>query len=90
MKFAQSLKNAVDLPDEPSPGEPLIEISGQESVLIEHHRGVVNYTNDCIGVRVKYGTIQINGRNLALTKMTKEQLIISGEIDSVELLKGGC
>lgn len=90
MKFVQSLKSAVDLPDEPTPGQPIIEISGQERVLIEHHRGVVNYTYECIGVRVKYGSILICGKDLTLTKMTKHQLIISGLIDSVQLLKGGC
>ncbi len=90
MKFVESLKSAVDLPDEPTPGQPIIEISAYERVLIEHHLGVVNYTCECIGVRVKYGCILIRGKNLTLTKMTKHQLIISGKIDSVELLKGGC
>ena len=90
MKFVQNLKDAVDLPDEPIPGQPLIEISGQCRVLIEHHCGVVNYTHEMIGVRVKYGSILIGGKNLTLTKMTRQQLIISGIIESVELLKGGC
>lgn len=90
MKFVQSLKNAVDLPDEPTPGQPLIEIIGQERVLIEHHGGVVNYTHEMIGVRVKYGSILISGNDLTLTKMTRQQLIISGTIESVALMKGGC
>ena len=90
MKFVQQLVESVDLQDEAIPGQPLIEISGQSRVLIEHHKGVIRYTNEAIGVRVKYGSVLICGKDLTLMKMTKQQLIISGIIESVELLKGGC
>lgn len=88
MKFVQQLKNAADLPDEPTPGQPLIEISGRSRVLIEHHGGVVGYTRELIGIRVKYGKVLISGQDLTLTRMSKEQLIVSGTIEFVRLIKG--
>ncbi len=79
----------ADLSDEPIPGTPLIEIAGHRRVLIEHHCGVTQYSCEKIGVKVKYGQVIISGCNLELTRMTKEQLIVSGCIESVNLMRRG-
>lgn len=75
----------LDLPGESMPGQVLVEIAGENRVLIEHHRGVREYNNDKICVNVKFGIVQVFGENLRLCSMTKAQLIISGKIDSVAL-----
>lgn len=88
MRFVQQLTNAADLPDEPIPGQPLIEISGCNRVLIEYHAGVIDYSREQICVRVKYGQVCISGQCLELMRMSKEQVIISGKIECVRLVKG--
>ncbi len=84
----QRISGAADLQDEPAPGQPLIEIVGQCRVLIEQHEGVCQYNTQQIAVRVKFGTVCVCGAYLELTQMTKHQLIISGRIDSIQLLGG--
>lgn len=81
---------AADLPDEPLPGLPLVEIAGHRRVLVENHRGIVEYGPQSICVKVKFGQICIRGTALELTKMTKGQLVISGCIESVHLVRGCC
>ena len=76
---------AADLPDEPVPGLPLVELAGDGRVLIEHHRGVTEYGRSQISVRVKFGFVTVLGRDLELAKMTREQLIITGCIDAIRL-----
>ena len=71
------------------PGIPLVEISGDCRVLIEHHQGVVAYGCQEICVRVRYGVVSVCGCGLNLARMTKEQLVICGRIDSVRLIKRG-
>ncbi|MBE6934659.1 MAG: hypothetical protein E7462_06410 [Ruminococcaceae bacterium] len=88
-KLFHRLTLAADLPDEPIPGCPLVEIIGQERVLIENHLGVKEYGDDFVRVGVKFGFVCVVGRHLELARMTKEQLIISGYIESVQLNKGG-
>ena len=78
----------ADLPDEPIPGLPLIEIVDNRRVLIENHRGVKEYGETMIRIKVKYGSVCVYGQNLELTKMLKGQLIISGTIESVQLCRG--
>lgn len=82
------LTRMADLPDEVIPGRPLVEIVDHCRVLIENHKGVTEYGQSMIRVKVKFGSICVSGSNLELARMTKGQLIISGTISSIELCRG--
>ena len=84
----QKLYSSADLPDEPIPGLPLLELAGDQRVLIERHNGVTEYGRERIVVKVKYGSICILGNCLELSRMTKGQLIICGRIDGIQLCRG--
>ncbi len=88
--FMEQITNAADLQDEPIPGLPLIEIAGERRVLIENHRGVIEYGSQTIRVKVKYGQVCICGSGLELARMTRGQLVISGRVDAVQLIRGRC
>ncbi len=81
----RDLWDRLDLPGESLPGQVLVEISGENRVLIEHHCGVREYSRERIGVKVKYGMLQVCGSCLELRCMTREQLVISGKIDCIVL-----
>ena len=85
----EKISGQVDLPDEVFPGQPLIEIVSDKRVLIEHHRGVCEYGRDKICIKASFGMIQICGSGLHLRCMTKQQLVVSGCIRSVTLLRRG-
>jgi sporulation protein YqfC len=84
----EKFTNATDLPDAPIPGLPLIELTGDARVLMENHCGVTEYGKERICVKVKFGQVCISGQELNLAKMTKNQLVICGRIQSVELFRG--
>ncbi len=83
----ERLAEDLDLPGETPPGQPLIELTGTGRLLMEYHRGVSQYSCEEICVKVSYGCVQIRGCGLELSRMTARQLIISGRIDSVTLLR---
>ncbi len=89
MKGRDFLWERLDLPGEAIPGQPLVEIAGDSRVLIEHHGGVREYSRERIGVKVKYGFVQVCGSCLELRCMTREQLVICGKIDGITLLRRG-
>ncbi len=86
--FLDKMAYAMDLPGEAIPGQPLVELVGQRRVLIENHRGVVQYGDTEICVRVSYGCIRVCGHELRLMRMNRQQLIISGSVDSIILCRG--
>lgn len=75
----------TDLHGETLPGVPVVEIAGGSRVLIEKHGGVVEYACERIRIRVSYGMICVFGSQLELLRMTKQQVIISGQIDGIRL-----
>ena len=80
------MTESLELDTEAIPGEPLIELFGNKRVLIENHGGILAYCSDSIHVKVKNGQICICGYALTVALMSKERLIISGRIDSVQIL----
>ena len=81
----QRLTDKVDLAGDPLPGQTVVEIAGDNRILIENYCAVREYSPQKIDIRVKYGTVIVYGCGLELRRMTKEQLIISGRIDTVSL-----
>lgn len=79
---------ATELPTELGPGQTLVEIAGQGRVLIENHCGVTMYGTSEIRVKVSYGYICVCGSCLELVCMTKDQLVVTGRIDGVTLMRG--
>lgn len=69
----------------PIPGLPLIEICGQNRMLIENHQGIAGYGCCEIQINVRFGRIIVCGENLKLTNMSKEKLVITGRICAVNL-----
>ena len=68
---------------------PLVEICGDKRVLIEHHRGILQYGQEKICVQVAFGQIAICGTHLKMVKMTNSQLVIFGCIEDIKLIRRG-
>jgi len=69
----------------PLPGVSLIEICGQNRILIENHRGIIAYEVRQIQIKVSFGCIVVCGQNLKLRNMSKEKLVITGKICCINL-----
>lgn len=83
--FFERLAEDTDLGMEPLPGQSIVEVAGDRRVLIENHFGVKAYGRERIVVKVRYGGVCVCGRDLELLRMTRDQLVIRGRIDSVML-----
>ena len=81
--WIQHLADRTELETEYLPGQPVVEIAGDRRVLIERHRGVIEYGPERIRVRVSYGSLCVIGWGLELVRMSHQQLVIAGRIDSV-------
>ena len=60
-----------------------LEICNRRRVLVENHQGVSGYTSEEVQVNTATGAICVSGRKLNLMKMTRFQLVITGEILAV-------
>ena len=61
----------------------LVELYGNERVLIEEHRGILSYGDEEIRVGTSFGVAVIQGMELRLCCMSRSQLVIRGRIACV-------
>lgn len=85
--WIQTFTETMDLPGEPMPGIPIVELAGDSRVLIENHGPIVEYRPERIRVNLNYGQLCICGQKLHLSRMSQAQLVISGVIDSLTVIR---
>ena len=79
----------TELPGEVLPGQSVLELIGENRVLIEGHRGVIHYSREQIGVKMRFGALMVCGCGLELHHMTRDQLVIRGRIDGISVQRRG-
>ena len=87
--FWRSLSAVLDLPAESFPGTPLVELLGEQRLIVEGHCGIEKYGNNNINVKMKYGGISVRGEKLQIIVMSKNQLVITGMIENITVLRSG-
>lgn len=75
-----------ELPAEAVAGVPKITITGKARVLIENHKGLLEYGEERIEVSGGRVRIRISGTGLELRTMDKNDLVITGQILSTEFI----
>lgn len=79
------LADRMDLSEETLPEQPIVEILGENRVLVENHRGIKGYSRQCVIIHVRFGEIYILGDCLQVVRMSKDRVIIRGVIHQVSL-----
>ncbi|MBR4971932.1 MAG: YabP/YqfC family sporulation protein [Oscillospiraceae bacterium] len=87
IKWREKLTQGWSAGVEPLTKQPILEFCGEGRLLIENHKGVIEYGTERIGVNVGYGQIVISGEGLRLCRMQGEQLVILGQVDQIALLR---
>lgn len=67
----------------PAGQQTLAELLGDGRLLVERHRGILQYGTEEILVGTTYGALRVCGENLRLCCMSREQLFVAGAIRSV-------
>lgn len=85
----RKLTERCGLSAEPLPGNVLVELNGDDRVLIENHDHIIGYHHAEVLISVKYGSVKVCGSDLVIACIEPDRLLIRGRIDSVILLRGG-
>lgn len=82
--LAEKASDFFDLPGSLITNLPRIEISGGRQLLIEQHKGIIEYSPSEITVNAASGIIKIRGDGLEIKAMTETQLLVSGLLLGLE------
>ena len=82
-----SVAELFDLPADLLAGLPRLEMVGGRQLYLEHHTGLLSYSEQQIDANTSAGVLRIRGERLTLMAMTAGELRIGGRIDSLEWMR---
>ncbi len=78
--LVRGASRALDLPDEVILDLPKITVIAGIQVIIENHRGVIEYRPTCLRVRTRNGEVKVEGKSLSIGAINSTEIIIDGTI----------
>lgn len=75
----------LDLPGDVVAGLPRLELTGSRELRMENHKGILAYGSEEIHISGGKLVVKVRGSGLELKSMNASQLLITGEIDGVDL-----
>lgn len=82
-KFTEML----ELPKEIVLNIPKFTMVGSSDIIIENYKGLVEYDNSRIRINTGVGIVKMTGSRLLIKEITSEDVIISGDIQSIEFIR---
>lgn len=64
--------------------EARVELSGTHEALVEGCKGILEYREDLIRVNTQQGQLMLGGRNLEISCMSEDSMIVRGYISKIE------
>jgi sporulation protein YqfC len=84
MNWREDIAERFELPAETA-GIVKLTVTGRRRLLVENHRGVLEYTRDRIEIGGGDVRIRVNGDGLELSAMDRDALLITGTLVALEL-----
>jgi sporulation protein YqfC len=85
-RLRTKLAEFLELPLDTVVELPKIVVSGNQQLVIENYRGVIEYEPSVIRIGTKLGELKISGAELGLISVLKEELVIAGKIGRIEMV----
>lgn len=79
----RKLSATLDMPVDFAGGMPRIVLTGNRTVLVENHNGIRAFRSDQVRIACIYGEIIIDGKNMRLNFLKKDEIEAEGDIVAV-------
>lgn len=79
----QSLAGFLDIPQDIVLDLPRITMLGNQQLLVENHKGIIEYTPSLVRIKLNQGELFIQGQNLTLGNLQAEQILVEGTLRGI-------
>lgn len=80
----QKIARALELPQDIIMDLPRITMFGNKQILIENHKGIIEYSPSQVRITLNRGELRITGENLILGNLQIEQILIEGTVEEIK------
>ncbi len=81
----ENVSDVLELPKEITLNLPKVTMVGNTQIRIENHKGIIEYNENKIRINSKIGIIVITGKNLFIRNIIKEEVLLEGEFENVQI-----
>ena len=78
------INKILEMPSEITSSIPKITNLGFKKMMIENYKNILEYQDFFIRINTSIGIININGIGMKMEEMTEDDIIVEGEIDSID------
>lgn len=78
--FIGKITAKLGVPEEIASDTPRITMLGLNSLTVENHKGLIEYSHDTVRIKTSFGIICIDGSDLLLDVMSSGAVAVSGKI----------
>ena len=83
------LSGAVGLHSESILGMPVLELCGDDRILVENIRQVISFDENQIYVSVEFGFLCLEGECLLLDYLGENRILVKGKIATITVQRNG-
>ena len=84
-KNISRIDRLLEIPQEIYSNVPKITITGFNEMIIENFKGILEYEDYYIRINTSLGIINVNGYELRLENMTKDDIKVTGKIEKFDI-----
>ena len=88
-RIREIIAEKMSLPKDVMLDLPKVSICGDKEIFIENHKGIMEYTSECIRIKTNDGVGLIYGEDLRIIILESDRMVINGEFVCVEYEKIG-
>lgn len=88
-RFGEIIADKMALPKDVLLDLPRVSVCGDKEIFIENHKGILEYTESVIRIKMHDGIMNINGGKLRIILMEQDRLVINGDFSGIEYEKIG-
>ncbi|HHU48393.1 MAG: sporulation protein YqfC [Caldicoprobacterales bacterium] len=85
-RMKSTVTDIFELPREIMMNLPKITMVGSNQMLVENHKGVIEYTPQRIRVNSSIGVIRVQGKDMNLKNIAADDIMITGEVKMIEFI----
>lgn len=81
----KKINHLLEMPQEVYSNQPKITLVGFNEMLLENFKGILEYEEFYVRISTYVGIININGFGLKLETMSNDDILIKGQIESIDI-----
>jgi len=80
----QALAGLFEIPPDIVLDLPRLTMLGNQQLLVENHKGIIEYTPVLVRIKLNLGELKVIGTNMVLSNLQSEQILLDGSISEIK------